>query len=519
MGGEIKHNIIIPECLRRVMPPEEKALFDKLRRPVCQCKGAVCGFAGSGRDFIMSFAGWLIMNRWLTVPEAPALHVLWLDGDDAGAIKRAIKAGEYVVAEERAGRNVLVSAAETFSAEPWRAEWWRTAESVTDALTHAKSISGKSSRCAIMTTYVDDCDLDAAKPLRSLVWKVVLTQVAAKDPVQMQKFLGVVREAWNGTSSCRGLRLTQSHYTAKVLEDAVKLGLGPIRVCTTGQSGTPPDPKLLPEQPCDPGVRELIGSLLFLSRCTRFDLSFVVARLARFVTRWCEWARKEIRHILGFVACPSGWSLIMKSADDDWEELRLSTFCDASFGTRCFGGYKVKLTGSRGSSFLIEWASRLQGPQSTSSTESESIEWGRAAKAILRVKGALDACRLKPVPCDGYVDNHALRLAVQRGSSAKLGHLRVHAETCFRFLAQLPISLHRVGTAENEADIMTKVLSSVRHRELCKTDFDLDAVPEVSIMPHAAMCRHAGWRSLGSPEDVFSCPCTTAQLLGKLTDV
>ena len=92
MGGEIEHYLIIPECLRRVMPPEEKALFDKLRRPVCQCKGAVYGFARSGRDFIMSFAGWLIMNRWLTVPEAPALHVLWHDVDDAGAIKRALKA-------------------------------------------------------------------------------------------------------------------------------------------------------------------------------------------------------------------------------------------------------------------------------------------------------------------------------------------------------------------------------------------------------------------------------------------
>ena len=145
-----------------------------------------------------------------------------------------------------------------------------------------------------MTTYVDDCDLDAARPLRSLAWKVVRTKLAAKDPEHMQKILGVVREAWNGTSSCRGLRLTQSDYTAKVLEDAVKLGFGPIRACATaGQSGTPTDPKLLPERPCDLGVRELIGSLLFLSRCTRFDLAFVVARLARFVTRWCEWARKK----------------------------------------------------------------------------------------------------------------------------------------------------------------------------------------------------------------------------------
>ena len=85
-----------------------------------------------------------------------------------------------------------------------------------------------------------------------------------------------------------------------------------------------------------------------------------------------------------------------------------------------FGGYRVKLTGSKSSSFLIEWASGLQGPQSTSFTESESIEWRRAAKATpLRVKGALDACRLRLVPCDGYVDHDALRMAVSRGSSAK----------------------------------------------------------------------------------------------------
>ena len=138
-----------------------------------------------------------------------------------------------------------------------------------------------------MTTYVDDCDLDAAKPLRSLVWKVVRIQFAAKHPVQMQTFLGVVRETWNGTSSRRGLRLTQSDYTAKVLEDTVKLGYGTIRVCTTaGQSSKPPDPKLLPEQPCDPGVRELIGILVtlhtfrsLLCRCTAREVCHTLVRM------------------------------------------------------------------------------------------------------------------------------------------------------------------------------------------------------------------------------------------------
>ena len=160
-----------------------------------------------------------------------------------------------------------------------------------------------------MTTCVDDCDLDAAKPLRALIGRWCGPQIAVKDPAQMQNFHGAVHEAWTGTSSCRALRLTQSDYAAKILEDAVKLGFGPIRVCTTaGQSVTPLDPTILPDQPCDPGARELIGSLLFMSRCTRFDLSFVIARLARFVTRWGEWARKEIRHILGFVVHSVVWS-------------------------------------------------------------------------------------------------------------------------------------------------------------------------------------------------------------------
>ena len=167
--------------------------------------------------------------------------MLWHGRDDAGAIKRAIKAREYVVSEERGGRNVLVRAAEIFSAEPWREEWWKTAESVTDTLAYAESVRARVRGVRsgpLMWTIVTW----TRRKSFARVWKVVRTHFAAKDPAQMQKVLGVVREAWAGASSCRGLRLTQSDYTAKILEDAVKLGFGPIRVCTTvGQSVTPPD--------------------------------------------------------------------------------------------------------------------------------------------------------------------------------------------------------------------------------------------------------------------------------------
>ena len=114
----------------------------------------------------------------------------------------------------------------------------------------------------------------------------------------------------------------------------------------------------------------------------------------------------------GFVARFAEWSLVMKSAGDDWEDLRLSSFCCASLGTRCFGGCKIKLAGSRSNSFLTELACLLQGPLSTSSAKAEAIECRRAARATLRFKSIWDACRLVPVRCNGYVDKNALRLAV-----------------------------------------------------------------------------------------------------------
>ena len=105
LGGDIKHDMIIPECLRRVMAPEENAVFDKLRCPVCECRGAVYGFARSGRDFIVGFASRPIVKRWLAVREAPALQCrCGTTGMVLVRLSVQEKPEGYVVAEERAGR-------------------------------------------------------------------------------------------------------------------------------------------------------------------------------------------------------------------------------------------------------------------------------------------------------------------------------------------------------------------------------------------------------------------------------
>ena len=158
----------------------------------------------------------------------------------------------------------------------------------------------------------------------------------------------------------------------------------------------------------------------------------------------------------------------MKSADDDWRGAEPQHFLRCVVRHEMFRRIQSQADGVKRQSLLDRVG---KSSVRTSEHEFDRVRVDRVGtssrsdNASQRSSGCM---AFETVPCDGYVDSDALRMAVSRGSSAKLGHLRVHADTCFRFLAQLPISLHRVSTTENEADIMTKVPSAIRHRELCK---------------------------------------------------
>ena len=104
--------------------------------------------------------------------------------------------------------------------------------------------------------------------------------------------------------------------------------------------------------------------------------------------------------------------------------------------------------------FLDRVGESLAETSEHSSIESESIEWGRAAKAMLRVKGALDACRLKPVPYDGYVDGDALCMAGEQSFISKARASPCPRRHTFSFPRAGSISLYRVSTTEHEAEIM-----------------------------------------------------------------
>ena len=88
---------------------------------------------------------------WYTVPEEPALQVYWVTEVPNVILKRAMANKQYVDAELRRGRNVLLD----------RPAPTQLRGDVDNAnVEKLKRIAGTEQKAVVMATYVDDCDMD-----------------------------------------------------------------------------------------------------------------------------------------------------------------------------------------------------------------------------------------------------------------------------------------------------------------------------------------------------------------------
>ena len=131
----------------------------------------------------------------------------------------------------------------------------------------------------------------------------------------------------------------------------------------------------------------------------------------------------------------------------------------------------------------------------------------------MRLAAILETMRIQPVGATGYVDNDAVRLAVARGSSLALGHLGKHGEVNFRYLSQCGIVLKRVDTADNIADIFTKVLSAQKMNHLLRGLLEPEVEPESrAVVAHRSPCPAANSSDLGPAAVSLVCACARSRV-------
>ena len=141
----------------------------------------------------------------------------------------------------------------------------------------------------------------------------------------------------------------------------------------------------------------------------------------------------------------------------------MNFFADADFNVpKSTGGLYLELSGPTGSQYPMDWGARRQGVQTTNSGESEAIAWGAATKAAIKLAAMVEYTRPRPVAINGHIDNQAVELAIKKGFSQKLGHLRKHAEVSLRLLHESGLVPHHVPGSENIADIFTKPLARIK---------------------------------------------------------
>ncbi|PLW10015.1 hypothetical protein PCASD_24270 [Puccinia coronata f. sp. avenae] len=258
--------------------------------------------------------------------------------------------------------------------------------------------------------------------------------------------------------------LNQAHYISELCTRFLDGKSTPVSTPTDSAfkslgSKSPSDPASTGPYP------QLIGSLLWVSQCTRPDISFAVNRLSQHLRDPSEAHWRAGLQILNYLVTTQdlklrlGGDLLFSGySDSDWAEDRDDRRSTLAYTYRIGDG-------------AILWKSRKQATVSLSSTEAEYKALSDSCKEGLWLQHLLTELRLRPdsaIPL--HVDNEGAKaLAKNPEHHARTKH--IHA--CYHFIRECvqegDISLLHVSTKDMLADMLTKPLPRIaleRHRTL-----------------------------------------------------
>lgn len=216
----------------------------------------------------------------------------------------------------------------------------------------------------IIITWVDDLIIAASNEERLKEVKEMLAEkFKMKDLGKLKHFLGI---DFSQTDGC--VKMSQERYTNKILQRFN------MQDCRTRE--TPCEQKL---EYTDDAVkmedvrmyREAVGSLIYLTTCTRPDLSFVVSRLSQYFAEPTEEQWVTVKHVLRYLKGTAEKGLSFRRNDS--EELGIQAYSDADWAAdtsdrRSTTGYCVSLSQN---SSLVSWKTRKQPTVALSTCEAE----------------------------------------------------------------------------------------------------------------------------------------------------
>ena len=290
--------------------------------------------------------------------------------------------------------------------------------------------------------------------------------------------------SWYRDNETGNFELTQPRLIQSILEE-----LGLERQNSTTKDTPAASTKLLSRHPrseCFDGnfhYRRILGKLNFLEKSTRADLAYAVHQCARFSIdpktehgNAVKWIGRYLKGTSdkGYFMRPDPTKGLEVYVDADfagnWDKELAGEDIDTA---RSRFGYIIMYAGAP-----VMWQSQLMTEVVLSSTESELVGMSMALRSAIPLMGMLKEMKqlgftVHPstsakVICKVYEDNNgALAIAQVPKIRPRTKHINCKYFHFASYVERQEITLHRIDTSEQPADMLTKALDArtlVKHR-------------------------------------------------------
>ncbi|POM75488.1 mitochondrial protein [Phytophthora palmivora] len=217
--------------------------------------------------------------------------------------------------------------------------------------------------------------------------------------------------------------------------------------------------------------RELVGSLMYLTTCTRPDIAFVVGQLSRYVQNPTQQHIGAAKRVLWYLIGTKTLGIVYSKEKTGKQkpELIVNGYCDSDWGNdpdtrKSITGFVHCMAGG-----VISWASRRQSIVAQSTAEAEYVA---ACEACMDGQGLRNVLievfpELETKLRMGIDNQAAFVMATNPTYSRRTRHIELRWHFVRDQVAKRTVDLWKVRTEVNPSDIMTKPLASDRLETLC----------------------------------------------------
>ena len=318
----------------------------------------------------------------------------------------------------------------------------------------------------ILLIWVDDLIIAASNEgVLNSVKNMLSERFKMKDLGKLNHFLGI---DFNQTED--QVTMSQKRYVNKILD---RFEMQECRV-----RETPCEPKLEYSEDADKMTepkkyREAVGSLIYLSTCTRPDLSFVVSKLSQHFAEPTEEHWSTVKHVFRYLKGTTDKELCFKGSKN--ERLGLRVYCDADWASdvgdrHSTTGYCVSMSES---SSLISWKTRKQPTVALSTCEAEYMSLAAAIQECIYLEqllGGIDKYQYAQTKV--FEDNQGtIALARNPVSRQRCKHIDIRYHFIRETVNSGRVSLEYCPTEQMVADIFTKPATKLKLKAFARDMF------------------------------------------------